>query len=88
MTKWWETDINPTTGQPIVMYDKDVLAFDANGGELATGKPGCNATDSSQCTCTANKACMQLRQYVEVPFFLRQTTATMGMLYPGWKGVY
>lgn len=88
VTKWWEADINPTTGQPIVMYDKDVLAFDANGGDLATGKPGCNATDSSQCTCTANKACMQLRQYVEVPFFLRQTTATMGMLYPGWKGVY
>ena len=80
--------MNPTTGLAIVKYDPNVVAFNAQGGELPNGKPGCNAGDNSQCTCTANRACVQLSQYIEVPYFLRQTTATMGMFYPGWKGVY
>jgi hypothetical protein len=88
VTRWWVAAVNTRTGQPIVAYDPNVLAFDEEGFEYEDGREGCNAEDSSRCTCTANRACMRLQDYVELPYFLRQATATMGMLYPDWKGVY
>lgn len=88
VTRWFVADKNPRTGQPIVVYDPNVVAIDAEGYDLPDGKPGCNADDSSQCTCAANRACVKLEEYVELPYFMRQATATMGLLYPGWKGVY
>jgi len=87
VTRWWETDKNARTGQPIVMFDPDVAALDSEGNFL-DGKPGCNEDDSSECTCNANSACMKLSEYVEVPYFLHKSVATMGLLYPGQKGIY
>jgi len=88
VTRWWEADKNSRTGQPIVAYDPNIAAIDAEGFNLPDGKDGCNPDDSSECTCNANRACMKLEEYVEVPYFLRQSLATMGLFYPGQKGIY
>ncbi len=88
VTRWWEAATNSRTGQPIVAFDPDVTAIDSEGFDMPDGKDGCNADDSSECTCNANRACMKLEDYVEVPYFLRQSTATMGLFYPGQKGIY
>lgn len=87
VTRWWKAAKNARTGQPIVKFDPNMAAIDAEGN-FVDGKDGCNEEDSSECTCAANRACVQLEEYVEVPYFLRQATATMGLLYPEWKGVY
>ncbi|MCC6621248.1 MAG: hypothetical protein IT385_08335 [Deltaproteobacteria bacterium] len=87
-TTWYEAKLNALTGQPIVRWDPTVQAVTPDGEFSETGNPGCNATDNSKCTCTANRACMKLREYVQVPFFLRQSLAAFGMWDPEWKGVW
>ncbi len=88
VTKWWEAELSSKDGQPIVKYDPEMAAIDEETGEFAEGYPGCDERSSEDCTCAANRACMKLRQYVQVPYFLRQATATLGMLHPGWTGVW
>ena len=34
---------------------------------------GCDEEDNSQCNCTSNPACIELSDYAEVPFYLRQS---------------
>jgi len=88
VSQYWEAEIDRDSGQPIVAFDPNMAAIDPVTGNFTDGKEGCNATDASQCTCEANRACMKLRSYVQVPYFLRQATATFGMADPGWKGVF
>ncbi len=74
-------------GQPIVKYDPTVRQLNAFG-QPVTGRPGCDATDNSQCTCTANRACMELQKYEQMPFFVRQAMRDYGMADPSMKGIY
>ncbi len=87
VTRWWVADVNPTTGQPVVAYDPTMTSINPDGTEQQ-GRDGCDENDASECTCSSNRACLKLQEYVEVPYFLRQTAATMGLLQTGWKGVY
>jgi len=74
-------------GHAKVKYDPSVKQIGADG-TLQTGKTGCNASDSSQCTCSANKACLDLEKYEEVPFFMRQAMHDYGLADPTMRGIY
>jgi hypothetical protein len=76
-----------TNGQPRVKYDASVQTITATGG-LSTGRPGCNATDNATCTCSSNKACLELSHYIEVPYFMRQAMRDYGLAQPSMKGIY
>ncbi len=76
-----------TQGRPVVKYDPNVATVSPSGGNQ-TGRPGCNATDNSQCTCSSNKACLELGKYEEVPFFMRQAMRDYGLADPSMKGIY
>ncbi len=75
-------------GQPIVKFDSTVAAITPEGGVSGSGRDGCNVNDNSECTCSANRACVALEQYTEVPFFLRQAISAYGLAHPSMKGVY
>jgi hypothetical protein len=70
--EWW-IPVLGADGAPIVKYDSSISAILPNGGISSRGREGCNAQDNSQCTCQSNRACMALKQYVQVPYFIRQT---------------
>ena len=73
-------------GQVRVKYDPNISAIDANG--FGTTLPHCNATDNTECTCSANRACVTLDNYAEVPFFMRQAMKDYGLADPTMKGIY
>lgn len=77
-----------TNGQPRVKYDRSIAYISPEGFIMNNGRPGCNATDNSQCTCTANKACIELSKYEEAPFFMRQAMRDFGLADPSMKGIY
>jgi len=79
---WYLPVVNPVNGQALVKFDPTVKSL--------TGEPvvGCDATDNSKCTCEHSKACVKLKQYVEVPFFLREAVHAYGLGLPKKKGVY
>ena len=70
-----------------VKYDPTVSAIGSNG-QLQTGRPGCNSTENTTCTCTSNKSCIDLEKYQEVPFFMRQAMRDYGLADPSMKGIY
>ncbi len=84
---WYIPLYNEETGKPLVKYDPTVAAIE--GGYIKPGgSEGCNSQDNSDCTCTANRACMDLEKYVEIPFFLRQTLDAYHLEMPQPKGIY
>ncbi len=83
----WYLPILGSDGQPRVKYDPGIQVVTSTGG-LGTGRPGCNATDNSSCTCTANRSCLELAKYLEVPFFMRQAMRDYGLAPPSMKGIY
>ncbi len=85
---WYLPRFNPTTGKPIVRWDPTIAALSPLGFELPNGVPGCNAQGNQNCTCTANRACLALSEYVEVPFFLRQALDAYRLASPQPKGIY
>ena len=86
-TTWYEAVLDAKTGQPLVKYDPNMAAVDAEG-YFQDGKDGCDTRDNSKCTCAANRACTVLRQYVAVPAFLHQATSTFLGPEPSWQGIY
>lgn len=76
---WYVAKINPANGMPLVKFDPAL-----NGLPNAE----CTALDNSGCTCTANRACVKLSRYVELPFFIRQALAAYGLADPSMKGIY
>ncbi len=82
---WYEVKL--TNGQPRVKYDPNIKWVTDTGG-LSAGHPGCNTADNSQCTCSANQACLDLERYQEVPFFMRQAMRDFGLADPSMKGIY
>ena len=68
---WYEPVISPTTGRAVVKWDASLSAITEAGGVSAEGRDGCNANDSTLCVCEANRACLKLRDYTQIPYFLR-----------------
>ncbi len=77
-----------TAGKINVKYDATLNAILPNGNISAGGRPGCNATDNSTCTCESNRSCVLLRKYSELPFFMRQAMRDYGLASPSMKGIY
>jgi hypothetical protein len=75
-------------GQPHVKYDNGLDAIGPNGNTLPSGKAGCNAQDNSECTCAANRACIELEKYVQLPYFMRMAIRDLGFASPSMKGIY
>ncbi len=76
-----------TNGKPRIKYDRTV-SFITPDGFIQNSRPGCSATDNSSCTCTSNKACIELGKYEEAPFFMRQAMRDFGLADPSMKGIY
>ncbi len=74
-------------GKSVVKYDPSIASINAQG-QVINGRPGCNATDNTQCTCASNRYCVELSQYEEVPFFMRQAMRDYGLADPSMKGIY
>jgi len=84
---WYVPAIDANSGEPTVKYDPSIQQIGPLG--LPTpGKAGCNAADSSKCTCTANRACMKLKSYVSVPAFLREAVQAYKLGDPSERGVF
>lgn len=79
---WYVAKTNPDTGEPIVKFDPTIT----NPG--LPSNPDCTAVNNSGCTCTANRACVKLSRYVELPYFIRQALAAYGLADPSMKGIY
>lgn len=79
---WYVARINPATGEPLVKYDPTIT-----NPQLPTNT-ACTAQNNSGCTCTANRACVKLSRYVELPFFIRQSLAAYGLADPSMKGIW
>ncbi len=75
-------------GRPVVKYDASIGTINPVTGGITQGRPGCNSTDNSQCTCSSNRACIELSKYEEVPFFMRQAMRDYGLADPTMKGIY
>ena len=68
---WYEPVISPVTGRAVVKWDPTLASITEMGGVAAEGRIGCNADDSTECVCEANRACIKLKSYTQVPYFLR-----------------
>ncbi len=77
-----------TNGKVNIKYDPTINAIRPDGSISTTGVAGCNATDNSACVCESNRACMELRKYSELPFFMRQAMRDYGLASPTMKGIY
>ncbi len=74
---WYVPVISKTTGQPAVLNDTGIQPL-----------PGCNKNDNSKCTCSANRACLKLKDYVSVPAYLREAVQAYKLGDPSERGVY
>ncbi|MFH1529974.1 MAG: hypothetical protein ABIK09_04460 [Pseudomonadota bacterium] len=84
---WYLPVLNPDTGEPIVLWDKSIAGIQ-DGYVYPNGTEECNADYDGGCTCSSNRACTELKSYIEVPFFLRQTLDAYGLMAPQQKGIY
>jgi hypothetical protein len=87
VTDWVEAVFNED-GVPIVKWDSNIAAINPSGGVMPTGIPGCNVGDNSECTCSANRACMELQDYISVPYYLREAVSAYGLGLPSTKGIW
>ncbi|MEM9189022.1 MAG: zinc-dependent metalloprotease, partial [Myxococcota bacterium] len=76
------------TGLPVVRWDPTVSQIDGGGFIQPGGVPGCNATENTQCTCTANRSCVALRHYLSVPAYLRESLEAYRLGAPDPRGVF
>jgi hypothetical protein len=86
ITDWYKAKINPATGLPIVKFDAAIQSIQPSGAIGAN--PTCNATTNLGCTCSSNRACGALEDYVTVPTYLRQALAAYGIARPDMQGLY
>ncbi len=82
--EWYLPKMDPKTGVALVKYDPTMQPVTTGGGTA-----NCSATDSSGCTCADNQACMKLKQYVSIPYYLREAVDAYALdLSPHSKGLY
>ncbi len=74
-------------GRAIVKYDPTIQSINPNGS-LGTGRVGCNSVENVSCTCSSNRACVELQKFSELPFFMRQAMRDYGLADPTMKGIY
>jgi hypothetical protein len=74
-------------GRPVVKYDPTLKSVTLAGGETQ-GKEGCDEDDNSKCVCEDNRACVKLREYVQVPFYLRETMNLYHAGGPRTRGIF
>jgi hypothetical protein len=67
-------------GQPIVLWDPGLSG-------LGT-RFGCGPTGNFDCTCSENRACVELSRYVSVPAFMRTALRDLGLADPSLKGLF
>jgi hypothetical protein len=82
---WYEPVFNE--GQAVVKYDPTLKTVLPNGSE-AQGKEGCDEVSNVKCVCEDNRACIKLREYVQVPFYLRETMNTYHFGGPRTRGIF
>ena len=85
---WYVPVISSETGRAVVKWDPSLASITEGGGVSEEGRPGCNAQDSTDCVCEANRACIKLRDYTQVPYFLRLATSTYFGLSTRPRGIY
>jgi hypothetical protein len=85
---WYIPVFSEETGRAKVLYDPTLAAISALGGVQDGGTSSCNRTTNEGCTCSSNRACTKLRQYVEVPYFLRQALDAYGLSNFRARGIY
>lgn len=73
----WYEPVLGESGQPLVRYDPAVRWVD-DDGMIVPRIPGCNELENEACVCSANRACVALSRYTEVPFFLREAIDAYG----------
>ncbi|AKU92192.1 hypothetical protein AKJ08_2579 [Vulgatibacter incomptus] len=78
----WYVPVLGSNDQPRVKFDPTMKWLTPNGAPPA----GCNETDNSKCTCDQNRACVELGNYSQLPYFLRQALGSFGFSVPGMKG--
>jgi len=80
-TKWMSMSVvKSMTATLVGMAIKDGYIYRA-------GLEGCNEESNDECTCTANRACVELERYIEVPFYLRQALDAYGLADPSPRGL-
>ncbi|WP_240475323.1 hypothetical protein [Vulgatibacter incomptus] len=84
----WYVPVLGADGQPIVKFDPTMEWIKPDGTSGGSAPAGCNATDNSKCTCSMNRSCVMLDNYVQVPYFLRQAIVSYGFTGLGMKGWY
>jgi hypothetical protein len=84
----WFIPVIGDDGQPIVKWDDSIAAIDPEGFVRPGGRAGCNAQSSDDCECSANRACVALERYVELPFFMRQVMDAYQILDVNPRGIY
>ncbi|MFN3199081.1 MAG: hypothetical protein ACE366_11840 [Bradymonadia bacterium] len=85
---WYIPVMNANTGEPLIQWDPSISAITEEGFVDPEGSFGCNASSNANCTCEANRACMALRQYVSLPFFMREAISAYGLGNPNTKGIW
>lgn len=83
---WW-IPVKNLNNRPMVKFDPE-LSRDLFTGEFTSGRPGCNPNESEGCTCSANRACVELSRYNQLPSFLRQSMRAYGLADPSMRGIY
>lgn len=84
----WRTIKLAANGQPRVKWDSTIQGISSQGQPRPQGIPGCNATSNENCTCSANRSCIALSRYTEIPVFIRQAMRDYGLAQPSMKGIY
>ncbi len=84
---WYIPDLDPNTGLPIVKYDPFLSHINENGSPVG-GVEGCDENDNTKCTCSSNRFCMMLRDYISVPAYLREALDAYQLGTPEERGVY
>lgn len=85
---WHIPTVSPVTGMPLVKYDPSVTQVSPEGFELPQGGPDCNATIQEGCSCSQNRACVELKNYVSVPYFMREALNAYHLGNPSQKGIF
>ena len=85
---WYIPVVDEETGKVNVLYDPTLIAVSALGGESEGGTASCNRETNAGCTCTANRACIKLREYMQIPAFLRQALDAYGLTNISARGIY
>lgn len=83
---WYTVHLGPS-GVPVVKYDPSIASITAQGGVSPGGRPGCDRQSSAGCSCSDNRACVELSRYVAVPSFLRQALGDFGLADPSMRGL-